>query len=318
MHQTRESFKHSSLLTKIHGAFKQNTQALGKPTEMPVSDCLMSGLAIFALKYQSLLKFEEDKLSEPIIRHNLSSLYGVTKVPCDTYLRERLDGLDLSIFGSVFTSLFAVLQRGKVLEEWKFLEGKFVVSLDATGFFSSNKVHCEYCCEKVIHKGTDKEYTTYHHQMLVGSIVSPHMKQVLPVGFEPIIKEDGSKKNDCERNCAKRWLESYRKSHPQLPTVIVADGLYSNAPFIRLAIEKRCSYILVAKEDDHKYLSEYFWNGDGEDIVDYTMDSKEHCLRYRFMNDVPLNDANHDLKVNVLYYEEHNKKKNKTTKSLLV
>lgn len=36
------------------------------------------------------------------------------------------------------------------------------------------------------------------------------------------------------------------------------------------------------------------------------------------MNNVPLNDANHHLKVNVLYYEEHNIKKNKTTKWLWI
>jgi len=326
MNKTRQDFSHSSLISKIHGSFKQSTQGIDKGInklkEISLADCLMSGLAIFALKYKSLLKFEEEKATEPLVKHNLCSLYGINKVPCDTYLRERLDGLDLSIIREAFSKLFAPLQRGKVLEQWKFLEDKFLISLDASGFFSSNQIKCEQCCSKVHNKGTDRETVTYHHQMLVGSVVSPTMKQVLPIGFEPIIKEDGDKKNDCERNCAKRWLELFRKSHPQLPTIIVADGLYSNAPFIKALQDKRCSYIIVAKEDDHKALYEYFWYGEGEDICDYNYSSgtknNRYNHRYRFMNEVPLNDTNHNLKVNVLYYEEHGIKKDKKTKWLWV
>jgi hypothetical protein len=279
----------------------------------------MSGLAIFSLKYKSLLKFEEDKVSEDFVRTNLQTLYGIPKAPCDTYLRERLDNESLIVqIRKSFASLLSSLQRGRVLEDWKFLDNKFLISLDGSGFFSSASVHCACCCEKVTNRGTDKEETTYHHQMLVGSIVSPNMKQVLPIGFEPIVKADGAKKNDCERNCAKRWIEHFRQEHPQLPTIIVADGLYSNAPFIRILQEKRCSFVIVAKEDDHKSLYDYFFAGDGEDIGEFTKEDKDKTGTYRFMNNVPLNEANYDLKVNVLYYIERDHKKAKTTKWLWV
>lgn len=322
MNKTRASFTHSSLLGKIRAAFNDSTQGLSATKEISLSDCLMSGLAIFSLKYKSLLQFEKDKASEGFIKHNLGSLYGVKKVPCDTYLRERLDGQNLSIIRLSFARIFALLQRSKVLENWKFLEDKFLISLDASGFFSSNNIKCDQCCEKVMNRGTNKEKISYHHQMLVGSIVSPNVKQVLPIGFEPIIKEDGAKKNDCERSCAKRWLDYWRKYHPQLPTIITADGLYSNAPFIKALQEARCSYILVAKEDDHKYLYDYFWAGKGEDIGEFEALRKnkfeDKRQKYRFMNHVPLNDANNQLLVNVLYFEEYDAKTNKTTKWLWV
>jgi hypothetical protein len=322
MNKTRKDFTHSAILSKIHSSFVTLTQKTNKRGVIKTSDCLMSALAIFALKYPSLLSFEEHRTTNKIIKHNLGSLYHVGKVPCDTYLRERLDGLDLSIIRVVFSKLLLLLQRGKVLDVWKFLNNKFLISLDASEFFSSNEIRCESCCTKILHKGTDKEVTTYHHQMLVGSIVTPLCKQVFPVNFEPVIKEDGNKKNDCERNCAKRWLETFRKSHPKLPTIIVADGLYSNAPFIRNLQDQRCSFILVAKADDHKYLYDYFWAGDAEVIGQFESSYKhknvEYKGKYRFMNNVPLNDANHDLKVNVLHYEELAPKKNKVTKWLWV
>ena len=329
MNKTRSAFKHSSILSNISSVFDETTGTKGlceqnRSKNISMKDCLMSGLAIFSLKYKSLLKFEEDKVSERFIRHNLSELYGIKKVPCDTYLREMLDGEDLSVIKPAFASVLKVLQRGKVLENWKFLDNKFLVSVDGSGFFSSNKVKCDFCCEKITNKGLDKETTLYQHQMLVGSIVSPNMKQVLPIEFEPISKKDGDKKNDCERNCAKRWLESFRKFHPQLPTIIVADGLYSNAPFIRLLLEKRCSYIIVAKEDDHKSLYEYFEEADRDDAPEFESSIRnkdgmvEKHQKYRFMNHVPLNNSNQDLKVNVLYFEEYDIKKNKKTKWLWV
>ena len=40
------------------------------------------------------------------------------------------------------------LQRGKVLEAYRYLGGYHIISLDGTGQFSSEKVHCESCCEK--------------------------------------------------------------------------------------------------------------------------------------------------------------------------
>ena len=52
-------------------------------------DCIMSGLAIFGLKFPSLLKFEDGKSDDPILRRNLRNLYGVEKAPSDTTLRER-------------------------------------------------------------------------------------------------------------------------------------------------------------------------------------------------------------------------------------
>jgi len=313
MNKTRSAFTHSALLFRVRSAFKSASQALNKPNGISLQDCLMSGLAIFSLKFQSLLKFEEGQVSEPLLLANLHSLYGIKKVPCDTYLRERLDFPFVSIVKLAMNSLVALLQRSKVLESYKFIDGKYLIPLDATGFFSSQQVHCEYCCEKVHKKNTDKEYTDYQHQMLVGCIVSPDFKQVIPINFEPIIREDGAKKNDCERNCGKRWLMEFRKAHPQLPTIIVGDGLYSNAPFIRECQTRRCSYILIAKEDDHKHLYKEFRAGSGAKIEEFVVDSKEYRQLYRFKHNIELNEANHDIKVNVLYFEEFDKKKNKTT-----
>ncbi len=248
-------------------------------------------MAVFSLKYSSLLQFDQDASSaKTALRHNLRTLYGVDRAPCDTSMRERLDGVDLEAVRSPMKSVLARLQRGKVLEQWKFLDG-YLVSLDGTGFFSSPTIHCQQCCERHHRNGT----ITYSHQMVVGSVVHPDRRQVLPIGFEPIVKSDGEEKNDCERNASKRWLEPFRKDHPQLPTIIVADGLFSNDPFIENLEKHRCHYILVCKADDHKFLWDWFWKAEKEDVTEF--EETTNCIhkQYRFMKDVPLNASSQRL-----------------------
>ena len=73
-------------------------------------DCIMSGLAIFGFKLPSLLQFEKKKASEPIIRRNLRTLYGVTQAPSDTTLRERLDSISPKQLRHGFKQIFTYLQ----------------------------------------------------------------------------------------------------------------------------------------------------------------------------------------------------------------
>jgi len=53
------------------------------------------------------------------------------------------------------------------------------------------------------------------------SVIRPDRKEVIPLCPEPIKKQDGEDKNDCERNAAKRWLRDFRREHPHLQVVII-------------------------------------------------------------------------------------------------
>jgi hypothetical protein len=49
---------------------------------------------------------------------------------------------------------------------------------------------------------------------------------------EPIVKQDGTENNDCERNAAKRFVTKFRQDHPHLKVIVTEDSLSSNAPHI--------------------------------------------------------------------------------------
>lgn len=119
-------------------------------SEYSGQDCVMSGLAIFGFKCASLLQFEKKKASEALIRRNLRTLYKVKKAPSDSCLRERLDRVPPQKLRKPFKKIFSYLQRGKALEPFRYLDGRYILSIDGTGQFSSKKVPCKNCCEKSI------------------------------------------------------------------------------------------------------------------------------------------------------------------------
>ena len=265
---------------------------------IPLVDHLMSGVAIFGLKFPSLLDYDRSRLLSPI-EQNLKDLYFVNTPPSDTYLRERLDEVNPSFLRSAFTKLFSFLQRGKHLEQFKFLDGYYLISIDGTGKISSGKISCPCCCKKEYSNGKE----TFYHQMLGACIVHPDQSNVIPLCPEMIQNTDGSAKNDCERNATKRFLENFRKEHPHLKVIIIEDGLASNAPHIRDLEAHNMRFILGAKPGDHEYLFKQAEESD-EVIYHEIQDEKGFLHQFHFLNGVNLNKANPDLKVNFLEYME--------------
>jgi len=271
-------------------------------SEYSWQDCFMSGLAIFGFKCPSLLQFEKMLSSEAMIRRNLRTLYKVKKAPSDTTLRERLDQVPPEYFRSCFKKIFSYLQRGKALEPYRYLDNRYIISIDGTGQYSSKKVHCKNCCEKKTKKSTD---TTYYHQMLGAVLVHPDKKVVIPLAPEPIIKGDGATKNDCERSASKRLLRDLKREHPHLKAVIVEDALAANYPHLALIDSLNMDYIVGAKPGDHAYL--FNWISDLTPKTHTLIDEADTLHEFNYYDDVPLNDAHYDYRVRVIEYIETRK-----------
>ena len=79
----------------------------------PLADVLMSRLAIFSLKFPSLLQFDEMGRHDKQLQENLRTLFHVETVPSDTRVREVLNEIDTVKLRSPFKKLFAEAQRGK-------------------------------------------------------------------------------------------------------------------------------------------------------------------------------------------------------------
>lgn len=291
----KKSLSASGMLKTVREIFDgippSERSSRGKKRKISLSDCLMSGLAMFSLKSTSLLGFDEG-LSETNMRHNLSSLFGIREAPSDTYMREQLDEIDPRLLRSIFTGIFKEAQRGKLLEEYRFLNG-YLLALDGTQIFESEDVHCEHCCRKEHKDGR----ITYHHNILAGAIVSPGKPQVIPLCPEPITKQDGSSKNDCERNASYRFLADLKREHSHLELTIVCDALSANAPYVNKLRDLGYDFILNIKPDGNRSL--FNWVR-GIPLDDLKMDVGKNRYHFRFLNDVPLNDTKQAPTVNFL------------------
>jgi hypothetical protein len=142
---------------------------------------------------------------------------------------------------------------------------------------------------------------------------------VLPLFNEPIKKEDGKTKNDCELNAAKRLLPELKKAFPRLKIIILADGLFANSPFIKILKDQGFKYIIRLKFGNNKTLEKtlqtQFEQGNMDEFeqVDQIEKKKKVLRGYRFINNMPLNKANPTCLINYLDYwevDEKDKEKN--------
>lgn len=267
-------------------------------TDIALADALMSAFAMFSLKAPSLLAFDKERAEG-----NLHTIYGIERIPCDTHMREILDPVSPKVLRPLFKSIFRQLQRGKALEAMTFLDGHYLLALDGTEYFSSKTIHCASCLHRVHRKGS----ITYAHQMLGAAIIHPDQRAVIPLMPEPIVNCDGTDKNDCERHAAKRFVAKLRQDHPHLKFIVTEDSLSSNAPHIETLHNYGCHSILGVKEGDHTYLFQQVEAAEHAGrITYYERHDRAAGLvhRFRFVNDVPLNASNPDVRVNFIEYWE--------------
>jgi Transposase DDE domain len=293
----RKHLHFDALIALLRDRFQQIADPRPEAAGITLSDALLSGFALFSLKDPSLLAFDERRDDS-----NLHTIYRIETVPSDTHLRTLLDDVDPECLRPGFTDIFRQLQRGKALEPFVFFEGCYLMALDGTTYFSSQAIHCPSCLEKKSKAGT----ITYSHQLLGAALIHPDFREVIPLMPEPIIKQDGDTKNDCERNAAKRLLHKIRQDHPHLSLIVVEDGLASNAPHIRLLKDLKMHFLLGVQPGDHEFLFDRIIAALDDDRVS-TRSWQEGDVHYEisFVHDVPLNEANQDLRVNFLHYAEY-------------
>ena len=218
-------------------------------TSNSIVEVMLSGLACMYYQSPSLLEFQR-QMETLEQRNNLRSLFKVQNLPTDQGMRNVIDQVDTdTAFRPIFKDLFNKLQRGKHLEQYQTLPGKYLLNVDGTQYFSSKEVACKKC---LVRGSTKNPYNC--HQVLQGAIVKAGLRQVIRVMPEEICAEDGEEKVDCETNAFKRFLKKFRKDHDKLGIIINADALYATTPVIETIHSYNANYIFKIEAANHKTL----------------------------------------------------------------
>lgn len=264
-----------------------------------IHDVFMSGFAMMYFQDPSMLQFQKN-LEDEIHKNNLRTLFQVQTIPKDSQMKDVMDEIDSLELEPVFEEWFVALQRGKHLEQYRFLGDWHLISFDGSGYFNSDKICCSGCLRKESKSGKVR----YEHQIVQAALMHPDMRQVIPLAPEAVRNTDGFDKQDCETQAGKRLIKKIRKSHPKLKIILVADSLHSKQPLIEEAKAAGMRYILVAKPDDHKILME--WVNEQRQLSEVSRlvvkDLKGRQHVYEWINEVPLNGNKKTILTNYFEY----------------
>lgn len=314
INKTRKNLNIQSMIRSLLPYFSKVEDPRSVST-ISLQDIIMSGLAVYQLKIPALQLLDGYR-TEPYAHPNLKRLFDIQKIPSDTQLRDVLDRVSTDNFRKPFEIIFRTLQQDKALEQFKFHDGfrdQYLVSTDATGFFGSTDVKCDFCLAK-IQRGQDEEGEElfFHHQLLAASIVHPDRSTVIPLCPEPITQQDGAAKNDCELAAAERLYFQLRQSHPKLPMTLLQDSLFCNTKNIARLRKQELGFIIVAKPDKNKSLYKAVEQRrshlkDVTDVRKVTVIGdkvkKTMTRSYTFVNGIPLT-GEQETEVNFLIFKE--------------
>ncbi len=129
------------------------------------------------------------------------------------------------------------------------------------------------------------------------SLKMPSLLQFNNQRNDEIIKQDGKEKNDCETNACHRLLADLTREHPHLKVIVTGDAIHSSGPRIKQLKADDMQFILEVKPGSHSSLFEWI---SGVSLDTYEMVEDGIAYTFRWVNQVPLNDAHPDLLVNFL------------------
>jgi hypothetical protein len=302
--QLQQKLTFDELMTILSAEFEQlPDHRVGNATKYVLTDVLKSAFAMFSLKCPSLLDFKQQTLPE---QSNLRRIYQVqSAIPCDNQMRGMLDPLDPEPLRTLFRTIFLRLRHAGLLREYHYWRDFVIVSVDGVEHFSSTKIHCDQCTTRTHRNGE----VSYHHAGLAAVLVHPAHAAVFPLDFEPILTPDGARKNDCERNGAKRLCATLHERYADLHFLLVEDALYANAPHVRQITGYGWKFVINVKPDSHACLFQQFVGRQARGQVKERRETDAKGVQhvYRWTTGLCLNEGAIDVQVNFLWYEETDK-----------
>jgi len=139
---------------------------------------------------------------------------------------------------AMIRTVYSQLKRNKALKPLR--AGMIALALDGHESHCSQKRCCKGCLRRRL-QTKHGEKIEYYHRHVMASLLFEGV--CLPLDIEPQRPGEG------EVKCAMRLLERILKDYPRAFDLILADGLYAQAPFFKFVIKHGKDVIVVLKDD---------------------------------------------------------------------
>jgi hypothetical protein len=246
-----------------------------------MADIGLSAFSLFFMGSPSFLAHQR-ALQRGQGRSNCQTLFGMSAIPSDNYIRLMLDGVSPAAFEGLF---MRAIEAASPLTRFQCLGERVLVALDGSEYFCSRKIKCPQCSTR---RRSDGGVECFH-AFLGASMVAPGHTQVLPLPAEFIAPQDGAAKQDCERNAAKRWLARHGPALAHLRPVYLGDDLFACQPIAAVVQETGGNFILTCKPSSHQTIAEYLQGATLEEHHQTVCKrGKRTTTIYRWLSGVPL------------------------------
>ena len=267
----------------------------GINTSYSMGDIGMAAFSVFFMQSPSFLAHQQ-RLEQGHGRSNCASLFGISKIPSDSHIRDMLDPADPALLHPVFGETIEQLKQvDGGLELFRRLDGHVLIAFDGSQYHGSRKIHCANCSTRTRSNGG----TEYYHGMLAATLVAPGHDKVIPLQPEFIIPRDGAEKQDCENQAAKRWLATHGQRYAALDPIYLGDDLFSRQPLCQAVRDAGGHFIFVCKPSSHPLIQQYLQGAELGRLEQTVKRGKQRFThRYRWLHDVPLRDSSDALMLN--------------------
>jgi len=263
-----------------------------------MEDAALSAFSVFFCQSPSFLD-SQVRMQKQQGKNNASSLFGVHKIPCDNQIRNLLDPVPPETLFPLMADIGDELYRQGHLEAFRSINKTFLIALDGTDFFSSEKISCPCCSQSKLKNGK----TLNRHIAVTPVLVAPGQKNVMALAPHFVQPQDGHDKQDCELAASARWLDQWGAHYRPWGITYLGDDLYCHQSHCVRVLSQQSSFLFTCKPDSHTTLYEWVADFARHGAVTVVVRSrhvgkKRFTDTYRFVNQVPLRDSDDALMVN--------------------
>jgi hypothetical protein len=288
------------LIERIHTVFAGLPHARGKSNNQryEIEDAALAAFSVFFSQSPSFLD-SQVRMQKLQGKNNATALFGVHEIPCDNQIRNMLDPVPPQTLFPLMAEIGDDLYRHGLLDAFRAFDDTFLIALDGTDFFSSQKISCPCCSQSTLANGK----TLYRHIAVTPVLVAPGQENVIALAPQFVQPQDGHAKQDCELAASGRWLAQWGAHYAAWGSTFLGDDLYCHQPFCQQILAYKAHFIFTCKPDSHPTL--YEWvddltrNGGVATLTSVRRVGKKQCTdTYRYVNQVPLRNSDDALMVN--------------------
>ncbi|MDR2366546.1 MAG: hypothetical protein LBF58_00285 [Deltaproteobacteria bacterium] len=251
--------------------------------------CLDSVLSAFASLWTQnpSFLFHQRRMEKNFGKSNMSTLFGVAKIPTDKQIGSFLDRINYREFNQIFYDVISYLDSKEKLDLFKVLNNEYyTLAMGESKFFSSNKIHyinyeetdsnnyeyidSENYEDNYEDTGSKKGHINYVRNVLQAALVSPKTNLVLPLAPQFKEKDDSKTKQNYENIALTSWFDNNLSNLCNIigdtRLIILTEDIFSGdllswQSFLELIDNKNLNYILCCQENSHKEIKKFINSG---------------------------------------------------------